>query len=299
MNQHQKVNDLLPLYVSGSLDETRRRIVESHLPVCAECRAGLDLWQGVSEEVVLINRKLAAPPDLAARALRQIGARRSRPPFYRRAWQLLLSQVPLMRREIWPASAAILALGLAIVFLVDFPVNVIPYLAPLVAAAGLAVIYSPEHDPAYELARSTPTSPRQILLARMTLVFGYNLLLTVIASLILLPFTPGQILGGLIVDWLAPMTFLSSAALLLSLLIGSGNAISVTYLAWLAKIFSDATAPGPGAGGFYPWIRPVLEAYLQLWANSTGLLLLSAILITLSLWLVGKPEGVHSRPLRA
>ena len=57
----------------------------------------------------------------------------------------------------------------------------------MIAAACVSFIYGPENDLAYELALSTPTSPRTILLARLALVFGYNLGLVPIATLGLQP----------------------------------------------------------------------------------------------------------------
>jgi hypothetical protein len=293
MSEHARINDLLPLYISGGLDEAARRAVEAHLPHCRVCRADLLLWQAVEEEVTAAPG--ATPPAVVERALLDIrtaeraGSRWRRPA--RRAWQILRSQVGLVRRDIWPASAAVMALGYITAVLVG-EVRVIGALAPMLAAGSIAAIYGAENDPALELALATPTSPRQILLARMALVFGYNLILALAATLALLPMVPAAMLGGLILGWLAPMAFLSALALTLSLVVGTGSAITVVYVAWLARplVVSLPETLSPAMAG----VRLALAGYTRLWASPALLLALAAILLAIALWRVGRQE--NSRP---
>ncbi|RPJ38394.1 MAG: hypothetical protein EHM21_16915, partial [Chloroflexi bacterium] len=244
MNEHTQIKDLLPLYVSGALDPAQRADVEKHLPACAECQAGLALWKAAAGEITALDQAAVAPKGLADRALADIYAR-ARPsnPFAARLGrmvQLLRSQIPLVHREIWPASALVIGLGYVIA-LIAAQSGVVYALAPLIAATCVSLIYGSESDPAYELALSTPTSPRQILLARLVLVFGYNLVLVLVATLGLLPMLSAQpsqpLLGALLLGWLAPMTFLSAMALVFSLWIGPQNAIAISYIAWIAQLF--------------------------------------------------------------
>ena len=111
-----------------------------------------------------------------------------------RATSLLHAQAYLVRREMWPASAIIMAISTVVTYLFG-KTEVIYFIAPLVAAASLAAIYGPEHDPASELTLATPTSPWKVLLARLTLVHAYNLLLALAASLFLLLLIPPELLG--------------------------------------------------------------------------------------------------------
>jgi hypothetical protein len=102
------------------------------------------------------------------------------------------------------------------------------------------------------MALATPTSPWQILVARLALVFGYNLVLALAASLALLPVLPGSLLGSLILGWLGPMTFLSAVALAFSFWLGNDGTIAVTYPAWIGKwiagsLLNDPKAPLSGA----------------------------------------------------
>ncbi len=45
MNKHQDYRDLLPYYVSGTLDAEQRAAVEAHLHTCEQCRRDVEFWQ--------------------------------------------------------------------------------------------------------------------------------------------------------------------------------------------------------------------------------------------------------------
>lgn len=292
MNDHEAISELLPLYVSGALDRRQRLAVEAHLAGCEECRADLALWELAAGEIVSAAGAAAPPPGLAGRVLAQARRETARPSGLgaglARAGLLLRSQMPLVHGEIWAASAGVMALGYILSVIADLS-GVVYALAPLVAAACVSFIYGPENDPAFELALASPTSPRQILLARLVLVFGYNLGLVLAAALALLPFgLPAPVVGPLALDWLAPMTFLSAAALALSLWVGPSNAISVTYVAWLARLIAgplraaqmvDAPLPQPGG---------LVSAYEAFWQSPALLLALSAALLAAALLMAGR-----------
>ncbi len=290
MSEHSRYEDLLPLYAAGTLEAGQRREVEIHLAGCPACREELSLWQAMANQVVEADAALIAPPDLAGRALQRIHARR--PSIVRRALQLLQAQIPLVRRELWPATAAVVALGYVVALIANRAV-VIQALAPLVAAASLALLYGPENDPGFELASATPTSPWQILLARLVLVFGYDLALASAASLGLLLIVPWTALGPLILGWLAPMAFLSTAALALSLWLGTGNAVAVTYLAWLVNLVAAGLAQNPSVVNV--GLGVALARYQEFWSSPLLLLALSAGLAGLALWRVGRRERTLPR----
>jgi hypothetical protein len=163
-------------------------------------------------------------------------------------------------------------------------VEIVRFVAPLVAAASLAAIFGPEHDPAYELTRATPTSPWKVLLARLTLVHGYNLLLALASSLFLLTILPSTLLWTLILGWLGPMTFLSALALLLSLWIGTSNSVAMAYGLWLIQFprFELVLSPATAA-----W-TPILEAYRQFWSSPLLLIGLGFLLLVATLWSAGR-----------
>ncbi len=290
MTDHSMYAEWLPLYVSGALAEEERRALARHLEDCATCQADLGLWRAVAEQVTAVNRTLAAPPALVDRALVQACAGRAN--LFRRAYQLVRAQAPLVRGDLWLASAAVMAIGVIVATIVK-DAAVLRMLAPMVAAASIAVIYGPESDPALELTLATGTSPWKILLARLTLVFGYNLALALAATGGMLLFLPAETLSGLVLEWLGPMTFLSAAALVLAFWMGAGNAILVTYLAWLVRFLPDQEIArtyrlDPSL------FAAVLDAYRRFWSSPPVLVALALVLVVGAAWLAGR-QGRHLR----
>jgi hypothetical protein len=282
---HEQFETLLPLYTAGQLNGPEQARIEAHLNGCAECQADLELWQAVSAEVRRTDRALIAPPALAEQALERL----RRPGRLMRAvlhtWQLLRAQTGLVQREMWPASASVIALGVALA-LVSNHLEVVYFLAPMIAAAMLAMLFGQENDPVYELAAATPTSPWKVLLARMSIVSAYNFLLTLAATLVLLAFAPPGLLGALAFGWLAPMAFLSTLALLLSVWFGSGNAIVIAYALWVAQYI-----PYQSLGRWLasPTWAPVIAAYRQFWQTPQILLVLTVLLLGITLVSVNRP----------
>ncbi|MFZ6029015.1 MAG: anti-sigma factor family protein [Chloroflexota bacterium] len=297
MYTHETYSHLLPIYAAGHLDSEQRRTLESHLQECADCREDLALWRAVGAEISAANQNIAAPhvenlrifsskPGLIPTESIRKRAHKKKPATpAQRAWQLLWAQVPLVQREMWPAAALVMLIGFVITLLVD-KTAVLRILAPLVTAACLAVIHGPEHDPAAELTASTTTSPWKILLARVTLVFGYNLLLALAVSLFVLVFIPAESLGGLILGWLAPMTFLSTLALLLSQWVGTTNALMLAYLGWLAQFIPFFMRPVAMPG----WLTAATDGYTQIWQSPATLLSAALLLFAAALWSANAPE---------
>ena len=273
------------LYAANQLDRTDRAAFDAHLAECAECREELKLWAAVSDEINASNAAVHPPVHLADSALEVIhhpsALRRS----FCHAVQLLRSQSFLVHRELFPACAAVMGLGV-VVALLSGHMEFMYYIAPMVAAVSLSILFGAEHDPAYELILATSTSPWKVLLARLSLVSAYNLLLVFAAAAVLLLVIPPDILGTMIFGWLAPMAFLSALALLLSLWLGTGNAIAITYVLWVAQYipykYIDAWMNSPA------WAS-VASIYQQFWQNSLLLLLLSIPLFVLALWSANRP----------
>jgi hypothetical protein len=292
MNEHQRYEDQLPLYAAGQLESHERAEIEQHLHTCAECRTDLELWYAVGSEVTVASSQVSAPPGLAEHALRHLRAPSPLYRAFRQAGNLLRAQAYLVRREMWPASAIIMAISTLVTYL-SGKLEFVYFIAPLVAAASLAAIYGPEHDPASELTLATPTSPWKVLLARLTLVHAYNLLLALAASLFLLVLIPPDLLGTLILGWLGPMTFLSALALLLSLWIGTSNSIGIAYGLWLIQFprYEEAVSPFTT-----PAWMPALEAYRQFWGSPLLLIGLGILLLVMALWMVrwSAPRQIRS-----
>ncbi len=102
------------LYAANQLDGTERLHFEKHLVDCAECQADLKLWRAVAKEIVTSDSAERAPVSLAERALEQIHQPAAPRLAFRRVIQLLRSQSFLVQREMWPATASVMALGVII-----------------------------------------------------------------------------------------------------------------------------------------------------------------------------------------
>jgi hypothetical protein len=191
----------------------------------------------------------------------------------------------------WPVSAAVMALGV-IVALISKHTIILAVIAPLMAAASMASISGPQNDPASELTLSTSTSPWKILLARLALVSGYDLLLALSASLFLLAIIPAELFGMLILAWLGPLTFLSALALLLSMWIGTNNAVTLTYGLWLAQFIWPPKMLGSSSVTLI-W-ETFLTGYQQFWQSPALLLLLALAVVCMALLSTRRAEPMYT-----
>jgi hypothetical protein len=181
------------------------------------------------------------------------------------------------------ASLLVMALGFVVTLMLYRPGTgaELPFviIAPLVAALGVAFLYGVDVDPALELQLATPVSPRLILLARLTLVFGFNLAVGLACSAALALFPTGLSLWGIILSWLAPMAFLSALAFLLSVLVFDPLfSALMSLLLWGVLVwrrFSDM--------GMYPFMEFVPNLFAP---EFRPLLLLASVAgVVLALWL--------------
>ncbi len=271
-------------YVANQLNENERAEFENHLSGCSDCQADLTLWALVSSEINASNSAIAAPIHLADYALETIHTPSKLTRAFKNTAQLLRVQLLLMHNELWVGSAALMFIFLAMALLVA-RVEVLHFFVPMVATGTVTLIYGSEHDPAAELTFATPISPWKILLARLTLVSAYNVFLALCATVGLLLILPPQALGELILGWLAPMTFLSALALLLSLWIGTSNALFISYTLWSAQYLALTSV-----GEWFAFLTPWLESYRQFWNDPALLFILGFALILFALWSTGREQ---------
>jgi hypothetical protein len=236
--------------------------------------------------------KLPAPQARAAHQQALLHLLKTDLPAQKSRWQrltewyplaVLISQIRIIHREIWAASALVLALGVAITLALPSSAHTaFAVLAPIVAAAGVALLYDGEVMQMLELENSTRTSARVLLLARLTLIFGFDLVLALLGSAILAVLSAEISFMPLVAAWLAPMTFLSGLAFLLSVLLVDTLAASAFSLAlWLLHVlFRDAAT------------QHLIFQILSLPGfaaphNRLLLMLLGVVLVGVGLWSVG------------
>ncbi len=279
--------DEIPLYAARQLEASQVSKLEEHLKECTLCQEELTFWRSVSCEIKAMNTVVIPPKNLTELALTHILEKEQteRKPFsaflkfskaFQQAFNLLRAQSYLIRREVWPTSLGIMALGVMIALLSNH-INAIVFIAPMVAAANLAMLHNPENDPAYELVVATQTSSWKILLARLSIVSAFNLVITLVASIALVSIIPPEFFGQLILSWLAPMAFLSALALLLSIWLGTSNSIVISYVLWITQYLQ--VSKFLGFWGFSISKFDVFWNIYQGFWNSPGLLLISAIAI--------------------
>ncbi|MDX1992790.1 MAG: hypothetical protein SF029_10380 [bacterium] len=203
--------------------------------------------------------------------------------------QVLIAQMRVVRGAIWWASLLVMLIG-TLVTLGTYGQNgntLLPLavIAPIVTACGVALLYDGETEQMLELENATRVGGVLLLLARLALVFGLNLLLALAGS-VLLALTYTEVsLWPLVMSWLAPMTFLSALAFFLSVasiepLIGASFSLglwvvhlSLTTQAGDNLLLSLLSLPG-----------------LRVAESRPALFLVSALLVIVALWMVGQSE---------
>lgn len=141
------------------------------------------------------------------------------------------------------ASAILFAIGAFVTGMTGTPI--VPLVAPVIAAAGVSFAYGAGVDPAYELARTMPTSARMILLVRVVVVLATNVALGGVASLIA-PSVSGVTLS-VTLWWLLPMLAIALLGLALATVTRSATIGSVGALSVWGTIVMAAEISRPGA----------------------------------------------------
>lgn len=230
-NDH-RLPDQMPddLPESGGYADVRVYLNRWQAPAAVHrAAAHAQLLAALQEEALSELRRSEPQPETALR-------RRS----VRHAWLILSAQTRVIHKLLWAASALVIALGALVTLafrMQDGSTLPLTIVAPIVAAFGVAFLYGVDADPAVELILATPVSPRLIVLARLALVFGFNLLVAGICSVALALMKSDFSLLGLVLDWLAPMTLLSGFAFLLSALLFDPLASGLISLCvWFAVV---------------------------------------------------------------
>ena len=202
-------------------------------------------------------------------------------------WLIARAQLRLVHPAIWVGSALVMALGALVTPAVSQPTlngSQLPFVlvAPVAAALGVAFLYGGSTDPPRELQLSTPVSPRVILLARLALLFGFNLMLGLIGSVALTLGNSPLSLMPLILAWLAPMTFLSALAFLLSaLFLDPAVSILISLGLWATLVAGHLQLQLPKIGQLPDLLRGDIYPLM---------FLLAAALVALALHIADREE---------
>ena len=195
-------------------------------------------------------------------------------------WLLLCSQLRLVQRGLWIVSPLVMLLGIGIAW-VSYPTNhglPLTVVAPLVAAVGMALIYGSGNEQAIEIELAAPLPAWGLLLARMALVFAFNLGLGLVASAVLSLSHSGLSFWPLVVAWLAPMAFLSGLSFFVTVL-WNNSSIGISL-----------------AMGF--WIILNLLRFQSFWAHSLANAAVQVFSVQAAPWLVVLALGMCVLALR-
>ena len=282
------VGELLPDYVNHRLGAPEVDRVVLHLAECAACATELHTWQQIAGAVQLAGAAVAAPSPAVLHRIRAAldgtaGAVSEAPPSTPAPWaqraRVLWAQTKILPISVWIASALAIALATAYALALQIEEGrlIVGFALPLVAAIGMAFLYGPEVDSALEIALATPTSRRQLLLSRWSLLFGYDLLLSLGATLILAT-VHGTGLWSIAQLWMGPMALLSALSALASLLLGPTTAVATGATVWLMRLIQVED-------GFS--LRLVDAPF---WHTSPAMLVLAGALFALALVVVEHQE---------
>lgn len=291
--------DLLPAYAGGSLPAADALRVAAHTAGCPRCASDLADWRSLAAAARETVVAAVPPPPASVMAgvwaeidASAVGARGVEPPAamapgrrVRLLWDLLRGQVPLVRHGIWLASALTMTLGVLVALAAQDGSGaglVFGLIAPVVAGIGVAFVYGPENDPSLEIALGTPTSPRLVLLARLTLVFGYDLLLALGATLLLAVDKDAGGVWPLVSLWLGPMLFLSGLALVCSIVVGSTTGVAIASGLWAGRLVVAVGGVGRTDGAEGP-----LAGF---WRAEPALAGLGAVLLAIAVLAVPRRE---------
>jgi hypothetical protein len=149
-------------------------------------------------------------------------------------------------------------------------------LIPIIAALIVTQTFDAEHDPAYEIVETLPTSTGALIFARLTLALALIVILAGAGSILVAAMDGGE-LFMMVMTWLGPMLVLSACATLLSLLWRPLPAAGVTLLGW-GLVILQLVREQMGLSTWSISLRPLL--------HPDGLLVAAELLLAGLLWLL-------------
>lgn len=177
---------------------------------------------------------------------------RNAPDLFSTAWQVLLMlrpQIKLLSRSFLLMSLLIMLLGgWMSVNIVSDTLHPLLFASPLLAALSVCFLFRSYGTPMFQLEMTFPLSPIQIIFGRLTIIVGYNMLLTFMVLLIFGGASASIQLSSFIVNfmlsWLIPLGLCSFIALAVMLHFGVVVGLVASLTFWTFQLFMG-TKLGP------------------------------------------------------
>lgn len=282
--------DQLPDYAAASLPSPVADQVAAHLDECAACRAELASWRQVSATIRQGVAAVAAPSpalfDAVRRRLPRPAVARYAAPLasapLRRAVGVLAYQWRLIRWPVWVIAGLVLAATALASLSPAGADRVLATVIPLGAAAAIAGACGRGIDPASELTGATITSPRVVLLARLTSVLATATLGGLAVTAVAASTAPTGWSGALALTmtWLVPLAALSAVSFALSVLVRPAAGVTAAVTAWFVRAISI----GDGAN---QWLTDLVS---PLWTQAPVVFAAAVIVIALTIFVAPRRE---------
>jgi hypothetical protein len=150
---------------------------------------------------------------------------------------LVRSQVSILQPAFWLVSALVVLLGGLLLFSVTgLNQAVILYVVgPMLSYLGTVSAFRGSRLHVLEFELACPPSPRQLTLARLTIILSYDVALGILMTLLFWAWS-GVGFAVLTMHWLAPLLLGVGVTLLLSLRLPVNHAAALTYVGWLIAL---------------------------------------------------------------
>jgi hypothetical protein len=147
---------------------------------------------------------------------------------------LALTQVGVLRAGFWTGSAAVMLVGVMLLLAAPNLDRGLVFLlaGPLLGYLGTAAGFRGEPLRVLELEFACPVTPRQLTVARLLVIVGYQTAVG-LALTALLSAVGGGPWAAVTLLWLAPMLVATGATLLASLRLGVVRAGALVYASWI------------------------------------------------------------------
>ena len=190
----------------------------------------------------------------------------------------LLTQLAVGRAQLrifpigfWFVSALVLVIGAGLIALgLDPSRSLIFYLVgPLLAYVGMESAFPAAGARVLELELATPIGPRQLAMARLVVMFGYEIAVGTVLTLALWAADGGALLS-LLMTWLMPLSLASGLTLVLSARLPVHRAATIVYAIWTVVVLAGWRIRGPDVSVGVP---------LEIALATAGLILVASWLV--------------------